>query len=237
VGRWTKSGRRARRRAWARMRAVGGIGGVGGGSAARMGRMTIDEVLAAARSGLCRLRPVQVLAAIGSGPALIGISSDSQIARDGTIAGALVIACNVLERRLNLAAQHCCPQARHLGERVIVLCDVGYQPGLAAATLQQLGFACASDVDRGFRAWRQAGLPVNLPEAPGDYVDRQRAGTAITPDPEHRQLAHRMGVRALPVQRGPDISCNVSRPDAGAQGDLAGALRVVGLRRTWRPLR
>jgi hypothetical protein len=48
----------------------GGIKGVGMGSATRMGRMTIDELLATARSGLCRLRPVQALAAMRSGAAL-----------------------------------------------------------------------------------------------------------------------------------------------------------------------
>ena len=32
--------------------------------------------------------------------------------------------------------------------------------GLAAATLQLLGFARATDLDGGFQAWRQEGLPV-----------------------------------------------------------------------------
>jgi len=41
-----------------------------------------------------------------------------------------------------------------------LLCDEGYQSSLAAATLQQLGFTRATDVDGGFQAWRQAGLPV-----------------------------------------------------------------------------
>ena len=40
------------------------------------------------------------------------------------------------------------------------LCDEGYQSSLAAATLQQLGFQRATDVDGGFQAWRAAGLPV-----------------------------------------------------------------------------
>jgi len=39
----------------------------------------------------------------------------------------------------------------------------GYQSSLAAATLQQLGFAWASDVEGGFQAWRAAGLPVEQP--------------------------------------------------------------------------
>jgi rhodanese-related sulfurtransferase len=41
-----------------------------------------------------------------------------------------------------------------------VLCDEGYQSSLAAATLQELGFARATDVVGGFQAWRGAGLPV-----------------------------------------------------------------------------
>jgi rhodanese-related sulfurtransferase len=41
-----------------------------------------------------------------------------------------------------------------------LLCDQGYQSSLAAATLQQLGFVLATDVDGGFQAWREAGLPV-----------------------------------------------------------------------------
>lgn len=136
------------------------------GSETQMGRMTIDDLLAAARSGLCRLHPVQALAAMRSGAALIDIRSDTQIARDGTIAGALVVTRNVLEWRLDPASQHRHPQAPHLGEHVILLCDEGYQSSLAAATLQQLGFTHATDVDGGFRAWRQAGLPVTPPASP-----------------------------------------------------------------------
>lgn len=112
--------------------------------------------------GLCRLPPAQALAAMLLGAALIDIRGDSQIPRDGTIPGALVIARNV-EWRLDPGSQHRHRQAPGLGDRVILPCDEGYQSSLAAATLQQLGFACATDVDGGFQAWREAGLPVILP--------------------------------------------------------------------------
>lgn len=128
--------------------------------------MTIDELLATARSGLCRLAPAQALQAMRAGAALIDIRSDSQIAHDGTIAGALVIARNVLEWRLDPASRHRHPRAPQLGDHVILLCDEGYQSSLAAATLQQLGFARATDVDGGFQAWRRAGLSVTHPAAP-----------------------------------------------------------------------
>jgi rhodanese-related sulfurtransferase len=123
-------------------------------------RTTIDELLAAARRRLNRLDPAGALHAMRSGAALIDIRSDSQIARDGTIAGALVIPRNVLEWRLDPASQHRHPHAPQLGDQVILLCNEGYQSSLAAATLQQLGFARATDVEGGFQAWRAAALPI-----------------------------------------------------------------------------
>jgi rhodanese-related sulfurtransferase len=117
-------------------------------------RITIDELLADARRRLKRLSPAQARAAMRSGAALIDIRSDSQIARDGSIAGALVIPRNVLEWRLDPASQHRHPNGPQLDDHVILLCDEGYQSSLAAATLQQLGFARATDVEGGFQAWR-----------------------------------------------------------------------------------
>ena len=35
-----------------------------------------------------------------------------------------------------------------------------YASSLAAAGLRELGYARATDLDGGFQAWRQAGLPV-----------------------------------------------------------------------------
>ena len=46
------------------------------------------------------------------------------------------------------------------------MCTEGYQSSLAAATLQQLGFMHATDLDGGFQAWRAAGLPVQQFVAP-----------------------------------------------------------------------
>ena len=42
----------------------------------------------------------------------------------------------------------------------MLVCNEGFQSSLAAATLQQLGMRHATDVDGGFVAWRDAGLPV-----------------------------------------------------------------------------
>ena len=44
--------------------------------------------------------------------------------------------------------------------RVVLICAHGYSSSLAAATLEQLGFAHPTDVVGGFEAWATAGLPL-----------------------------------------------------------------------------
>ena len=121
---------------------------------------SVDELLAAARAGLSRIDPAGAADAIGAGAVLIDIRSDSQIAADGVVPGALVIARNVLEWRLDPDCPYRHAGAPGLHEDVILMCNEGYQSSLAAATLQQLGFARATDLIGGFQAWRDAGLPV-----------------------------------------------------------------------------
>ena len=67
---------------------------------------------------------------------------------------------NVLEWRMDPSSGHNDPAVGGLERRVIVMCDAGYASSLAAATLREIGFARAADLDGGFQAWRGAGLPV-----------------------------------------------------------------------------
>jgi rhodanese-related sulfurtransferase len=123
--------------------------------------MTIDELLAAARRRLQRLDPVAARDAVTAGAILIDIRSELQRERDGVIPGAHFVPRNALEWRLDPASGHSDPAlGANLERQVILVCDEGYQSSLAAATLQQLGFERATDVDGGFQAWRAAGLPV-----------------------------------------------------------------------------
>ena len=120
----------------------------------------IDELLERARARLKRVDPAAARAAIDEGAVLIDIRAESQRQRDGVVPGSVFIARNVLEWR-------CDPGGANRDERVadperplIVMCDAGFQSSLAAATLQELGHADATDLDGGFQAWRAAGLPV-----------------------------------------------------------------------------
>jgi rhodanese-related sulfurtransferase len=129
------------------------------------GRRTIEELLAEARARLgARPGPAEARAAVERGALLVDIRSESQRAADGTVPEAVFIARNVLEWRLDPASGHQHPAVgSDLEREVIVMCDEGYQSSLAAATLRELGFARATDLDGGFQAWRSAGLPVDAP--------------------------------------------------------------------------
>jgi rhodanese-related sulfurtransferase len=124
-------------------------------------RTTIDDLLAGARAGLDRVGPREALAAMGAGALLLDVRSESQRAAGGVVAGSICFARNVLEWRCDPVSEGHDERIADLGQQLIVMCDAGYQSSLAAATLQQLGFARATDLAGGFQAWLAAGLPVD----------------------------------------------------------------------------
>lgn len=127
-----------------------------------MPQTTIAEMLEAARARLERVGPHEAAAAAERGALLVDIRSELQRERDGVIPGALHHPRNVLEWRADPASEHDDPAlSSDLDRRVIVVCHEGYQSSLVAATLQDLGYARATDLDGGFEAWRAAGLPVS----------------------------------------------------------------------------
>jgi len=124
-------------------------------------RMTIDELLSQARAGLERVGPREAHEALRDGALLVDIRAEHQRAADGVVRDAIWLARNVLEWRCDPSSDARDERVGGLQRHVIVMCDEGYQSSLAAATLQQLGFARATDLDGGFQAWRAAGLPVD----------------------------------------------------------------------------
>jgi rhodanese-related sulfurtransferase len=68
----------------------------------------------------------------------------------------------VLFWRLDPSSGHDDREVSHaLDRQVILMCDHGYSSSLAAATLRELGFENATDIDGGFQAWAVAGLPIS----------------------------------------------------------------------------
>ncbi len=135
------------------------------------GARSIDEILAEARARLVRITPRQAHAEEDA--LLIDIRPAWQRAEEGAVEGALIVERNHLEWRFDPESDARLPEATGYGIRPVVFCSEGYTSSLAAASLQDLGLARATDIDGGFQAWRAAGLPwVGADPATGGAVLR-----------------------------------------------------------------
>jgi rhodanese-related sulfurtransferase len=123
-------------------------------------RQTISQLLEAARSRLDRLDPIAAEQAMREGALLVDTRSEDLRRETGVIPGSVHVPLSVLYWRLDPASESRDPALADLGRRVVLICAHGYSSSLAAATLQQLGFAQATDVVGGFEAWNNARLPV-----------------------------------------------------------------------------
>jgi rhodanese-related sulfurtransferase len=124
-------------------------------------RTTIQDLLERARARLPgRPGPRDARRAVEGGALLLDIRSETQRREDGVVPGVPWFPRNVLEWRLDPDSEAAVPELADPARPVILMCNEGYASSLAAATLQELGFAGATDLDGGFQAWRAAGLPV-----------------------------------------------------------------------------
>jgi rhodanese-related sulfurtransferase len=126
-------------------------------------RHTIDQLLARARARLIRLEPEAALRAQGGGAILIDLRCADQRRESGIIPGSVHVPWSVLYWRLDPTSGYDDPRLSDPMRAVVLLCADGYSSSLAAATLQDLGFARATDVIGGFTAWAAAGLPLEPP--------------------------------------------------------------------------
>jgi rhodanese-related sulfurtransferase len=123
-------------------------------------RTTIGELLERARRGLDRLAPAEALAEAEGGALLIDTRCAEARHATGVIPGSVHVPLSVLFWRLDPTSGYDDPRLADPTRRIVLLCADGYSSSLAAATLRELGFARATDIDGGFSAWAAAGLPV-----------------------------------------------------------------------------
>ncbi len=145
-----------------------------GGSLGQAARLTVDELLAQARSGLRRFAPgelaTEMESATAPGPdgplVIIDIRDRDDRERTGMIPGSVSIPLIVLEWRCHPTASYSHPAVESFDQPLVMVCNEGYTSSLAAASLRRLGFSDVSDLEGGIEAWSEAGLPVTTPPSP-----------------------------------------------------------------------
>jgi len=126
----------------------------------RVAQRGISELLAEARARIARFTPAQAAAAAAGGAVVVDLRSQDEREREGIVPGSIHVPRSVLEWRVDPASGWSNPRVADREPALILLCADGYSSSLAAASLVEIGFERAGDLEGGFRAWRDAGLPV-----------------------------------------------------------------------------
>jgi rhodanese-related sulfurtransferase len=112
-------------------------------------------MLATARSRITRWTPADAIAA---DVLLVDLRSNDERSDVGIIPGSVHVPRSVLEWRCDQDSGYANPLLA--GRRLVLVCAHGESSSLAAASLVELGLHDAGDLEGGFEAWREAGLPV-----------------------------------------------------------------------------
>jgi rhodanese-related sulfurtransferase len=126
----------------------------------------VDEILARARSRISRYTPAEAAAA--DDLLLVDLRPRDSRERDGIIPGSVHVPRSVLEWRCDPDSGAANPIVADRSLPLVLVCEHGYSSSLAAASLADLGFERPGDLEGGFDAWRNAGLPVAAPPPPAD---------------------------------------------------------------------
>jgi rhodanese-related sulfurtransferase len=114
-----------------------------------------DDLLAEARTHIRRVEPDELEELQAAGALVVDIRPAAQRAAEGELGFGLIVERNVLEWRFDLTGDHALPEVTGYEQPVVVVCSEGYASSFAAASLRELGFSGAGDLDGGYAAWRR----------------------------------------------------------------------------------
>ena len=113
--------------------------------------------LAIVNDAKSRVRQIDIegyrkMQAAGEPHVLVDVREDNEWAA-GHAAGAVHLGKGIIERDIEAKVPD-----KHT--RLVLYCGGGYRSALAADNLQKMGYTGAISLDGGWKAWQQAGLPV-----------------------------------------------------------------------------
>ena len=128
---------------------------------------TAAQLVSEAKQRVSNLGVEQVATELERGDTvLVDLREPEERAQQGSIPGAVHAARGMLEFYADPTSPYHRPEFAP-DRRLILHCASGGRSALAADTLQQMGSSNVAHLDGGFRAWKEAGRPVEGGEASG----------------------------------------------------------------------
>ncbi|TNC18322.1 rhodanese-like domain-containing protein [Georgenia sp. 311] len=117
------------------------------------------DMVARARAKVENLDPAAVAAELERGAVLVDLRDHPELAAAGRIPGSVHVPRGMLEFRADPTSPYH-DESLDPTKRVVLHCASGGRSALAAATLQEMGYAHVAHLDGGFAAWAEEGRPV-----------------------------------------------------------------------------
>ena len=119
---------------------------------------TAVQMVMEARARLENISPQDAAAEVHAGGVVV-LDVREPVEWEQFIPGAVQVPRGVLEAAADPTSPRHKPELDP-ARRVIVYCRSGARSALAGVTLQELGFEHVANLDGGFSAWKEAGLPI-----------------------------------------------------------------------------
>ena len=125
-----------------------------------------------AKSEIEELEPVQAIGLHGKPDiVLVDLRDPRELEREGKIPGAISVTRGMLEFWIDPASPYHKPVFAE-DKKFVFFCAGGWRSALAAKTAQDMGLKPVAHVLGGYKAWKEAGGPV---EAPAPRPDKKSA--------------------------------------------------------------
>ncbi len=127
----------------------------------------VKEMVDTAKARITSLSPQEARQRAESGAALlVDIRDIRELQREGRVPGALHAPRGMLEFWIDPQSPYHKP-ALATSQQLVLFCASSWRSALAADTLRSMGLEDVAEIEGGFTAWRDAGLPVEEPQKPG----------------------------------------------------------------------
>jgi rhodanese-related sulfurtransferase/TusA-related sulfurtransferase len=128
-----------------------------------MPNKSVNESVTAAEPHIKSVSPDEIAGEVAFGEALVVDVREPEEWQEGHIPGAINIPYGWLESKVDPASPSFDPRI-HPDRSLYINCGTGRRSALATATLNDMGYEKAINLDGGFEAWEAAGYPVESGE-------------------------------------------------------------------------